>query len=118
MQLGFKQCSPNPCIFFYNKVTLLTYVDKFILIGPNNENIEGAIEMMRENADDVQEKGDLCHLVGVHVKELDDGTIILYQPHLIESILTDAHLLGGTRPASVLMVCSVVFYTDLEGEPF
>ena len=93
------------------------YVDDFLLIGPNDEAIDDAIEMMQDNAD-VEDKGDLCQYVGVHVEQLDDGTIILSQPHLIESILTDLRLLDGAKPASTPMLCSVILHADLDGEPF
>ena len=94
IKLGFKQCPTDPSMFFYKKVILLMYVDDFILIGPSDEAIDDAIEMMQDYAD-IEDKGDLCHYVGVHVEQLDDGTITLSQPNLIESIITDLHLIGN-----------------------
>ena len=73
--------------------------------------------MMQDNTY-VEYKGGLCHYVGVHVKQLIDGTIILSQPNLIESIFTDLCLQSGAKLAYMPMLCSVILYADLDGEPF
>ena len=97
-------------------VVLLMYVDDFILIGPTDELIDEAILTMQDNAD-VEDKGDLCQYVRVLAKRIDEFTIVLRQPHLIEAIIIDLQLDDNSKPASTPMLCSVVLCADLDGEP-
>ena len=86
--LGFVQDPIDPCVFYYMHVMLLMYVDDFILIGPTNELIDEAILTMQDNAD-VEDKRDVCQYVGVLAERIDEFTIVLRQPHLIEAIIID-----------------------------
>ena len=116
--IGFKQSSVDPCIFFYKKVVLLMYVDDFIIAGPSDDDIDEAIEMIQDNTD-VEDKGEVNDYVGIHIDKLEDESINLTQPRLIQSILEELHLVPGESKASpVPALTSVVLHADLEGEPF
>ena len=56
------------------------YVDNFIIGGPTNQAINGAIEFIKDNTG-IEDAGDISDYVGVHVKKLDNNTLNLFQPH-------------------------------------
>ena len=60
---------------------------------------------MRSAGLELMVKGDMSDFLGVKIDRKRDGLIHLTQPHLINSILKDLHLLNtGSRPPTVKMV--------------
>ena len=114
--LGFIQSTIDPCVFFYKNIVLLMYVDDFIIAGPNQGEIDDAIELIKDNAD-VEDKGDMCQYVGVHAERRKD-ILILTQPHLIQSILDDMHFNARTKSCSTPSLSSVILHADLDGDNF
>jgi hypothetical protein len=66
------------------------YTDDSILAGPDQKEIEQAVQQMKEVGLDITIEGDLTDFLGVNVDQHeDDGMIHLMQPHLIQQILKD-----------------------------
>jgi histone deacetylase 1/2 len=65
------------------------YTDDSILGGPNEKEIEEIIEKMKQIKLDITVEGDLSDFLGVNINRIDESTIELKQPHLIDSIIKD-----------------------------
>jgi hypothetical protein len=120
---GFKQSEVDLCLYHRGKVALLLYVDDGIFVGPTQKDIDEAYNSLVAPMDDhpafkMTDEGNLCDYLGVKVDHLENGTIKLSQPHLIQQVLDD---LGfnertGTKPTPA--ASTVKLSRDLHGEPF
>jgi hypothetical protein len=120
---GFKQSEVDLCLYHRGSVSLLLYVDDGIFVGPSQKDIDEAYNILVEPFDDhpafkMTDEGTLGDYLGVKIDYLENGTIKLSQPHLIQQILDD---LGfnertGTKPTPA--ATSVKLSRDLHGEPF
>ena len=113
--LGFRQSTIDPCVFYYKQLVLLMYVDDFIIAGPTINDINDAFEIISDNVD-LEWKGDVCDYVGVHF-ERNDKSIVLSQPHLIQSIIEDLHLDRNSKSAPTPSTGNVL-HADIEGDDF
>ena len=113
-------------VFFYRGTNIiLVYTDDLILLDKDSEdNIDKAVDdlLMIFCIDD---GGSIDEYLGVKVQRLDEATILLTQPQLIDSILINLKLLdedGKPRPntATKDLPCMVTkpIGLDPEGEPF
>jgi hypothetical protein len=57
------------------------------IAGPDQNEIERAIEDIKAAGLDITVEGDLQDFLGVNIEKKADGTIHLTQPHLIDQIL-------------------------------
>jgi hypothetical protein len=62
------------------------YTDDSILVGPTNEELDECIEAIKQAGLRITVDGDITDFLGVKVKQNDNGTIMLTQPHLIDQI--------------------------------
>jgi hypothetical protein len=62
------------------------------LAGPDEKELLKIIEDIKGTGLKVTMEGDIGDFLGVNINRLDDGTIELTQPHLIDQILKDLHL--------------------------
>ena len=85
---GFEQSKVDKCLFYRGKVIYAIYHDDSIVAGPDEQKIEDVIKQKRENKLDIAEEVTLEDFIGVNIERMDDGTIHLPQPHLINQILT------------------------------
>jgi hypothetical protein len=89
-EIGFEQSKVDECVFYRGKTIFVVYVDDGIFASPNEEEIDKAINDLREANFDIEDKGDITDYLGVRVSYEKDGKIKLWQPHLIDSIVKDA----------------------------
>jgi hypothetical protein len=68
------------------------YTDDSILAGPDPKEINQIIKKMEEVKLDITIEGDLQDYLGVNIERMEDGTIQLTQPHLIDQILDNLRL--------------------------
>ena len=52
---------------------------------------------------------------GIQIQKLDDGSIMLTQPQLIDSIIHDLHLQSGSNPKTTPTVTSKLLHKDTNG---
>ena len=91
-RIGFQQSQYDECVLYRDNVLYVLYVDDSIVAGPCEEQIDKAIQDMRNIGLDLTVEGDLTDFLGVNLDRQTDGTIHLTQPHLINSILSDLGL--------------------------
>jgi hypothetical protein len=92
LKIGFQQSEIDECVFYRNSTIFVVYVDDGIFASPNNKEIDQAIMDLRKAKFDIEDKGDIKDYLGVHVTKLSDGKLKLWQPHLIEQIISDVKL--------------------------
>jgi hypothetical protein len=92
-KMGFVQSEADECVFYRGPTVFCVYTDDGILTGPNKLHIKMCMKEMGERFN-ITDEGELDEYLEVKVTHLDDGTISLTQPHLIDSIIEDM----GFRP--------------------
>jgi hypothetical protein len=120
---GFRQSKVDMCLYFRGKVALLLYVDDGIFCGPSQKDIDEAYNSLVKPLGDhpafkMTDEGTLCDYLGVKVDYLDNGTIKLSQPHLIQQILDDLGFNDRTGTKATPAASSVKLSRDLHGKPF
>ena len=116
VSLGFTQSQVDPCVFYYRTdALLLLFVDDVILGARTQEICNDVIHLLQDNVD-VDDQGDLCDYLGVHVTPIPGG-LKLSQPQLIDSILQDLGLTTASKPLLTPAVASRPIHADLEGQP-
>jgi len=125
---GFVQSNVDMCVYYRNSVVLLLYVDDGIFIGPNQQDIDEAYQLLSKVFVDAQciehrayvmtDEGDLVDYLRVKIDRLENGLIKLSQPHLIQQILDDLGMNDATKPQLTPAVTSVKLNRDPNGQPF
>jgi Reverse transcriptase (RNA-dependent DNA polymerase)/GAG-pre-integrase domain len=90
-QIGFKQCKSDPCIFWRNQTLIVLYTDDTIVTGPCTKEVDEAIKEI-STVFEITHQPEVKDFLGVHIQRNTDGTIVLTQPQLIKSIITDLGL--------------------------
>ena len=119
---GFKQSEVDLCLYHRKNVALLLYVDDGIFVGPNQQDIDEAFNILVVPFDDhpafkMTDEGTLGDYLGVKIDYLDNGTIKLSQPHLIQQILDDLGFNERTGTKATPAAVAVKLNRDLHGTP-
>jgi len=85
---------------YFSEATSFSCVDDGIFAGPRLEDIEKAIEDLRDrrkakNKYVIEDQGDIKDYLGINFEYLSDGKIKLSQPHLIAQIVEEVGLKKG-----------------------
>jgi Reverse transcriptase (RNA-dependent DNA polymerase) len=125
---GFVQSEVDMCVYYRKSVMLMIYVDDGIFIGPKQDDIDEAYNLLSNAYMDKQGKvhrayvmtdeGDLADYLGVKIDRLPNGLIKLSQPHLIQQILDDLGMIGATKSQPTPAATSVKLSRDPDGQPF
>jgi len=91
IKLGYVQSAIDTCVFYRGTTIFFTYVDDGIFIDTSVEKINLAVTEL-SNEFNIEDKGDVSEYLGVKIEYLDDGRIKLFQPHLIDQIITELNL--------------------------
>ena len=68
------------------------YTDDSILAGPNKEELQQVIKEIKKSGLNVTVEEDLQDFLGVRIDRMEDGSISLTQPQLIDQILKDLRM--------------------------
>ena len=118
--VGFKQSAHDQCVFYKGTAMYTLYTDDSILAGPDKAELLDIIQQMKDANLDLTVEGDLSDFLGVNIDKQSDGTLLLTQSRLIESILADLGL-GGSDTTSIKstpMASSKLLSRHTESEPF
>jgi hypothetical protein len=58
----------DPCLFIFDKVICLVYVDDTLFYSPKPEYIDEVIQKLRDENVDLEEEEDIASFLGVHIK--------------------------------------------------
>ena len=115
---GFVQSQVDECLFYYKSSIVMIYVDDTMICGPSKKEVDEIVKVLSELFD-VEDQGDLSDYLGVKIEKLPDGKFKFTQPHLIDQILSDLHLLQpDCKPTSMPALLSKVLQPDSDGRPF
>lgn len=90
--IGFKQSEHDECVLYRGKVIYVLYTDDTIITAPNNTLIDEALKNIEKAGLKVTDEGNIEDFLGVNITRMDDGSIHLHQPHLIDQILKDLNI--------------------------
>jgi hypothetical protein len=79
------------CIY-HRKATYIFYTDDSILAGPGEKELDDIITKMKNIGLKITCEGGIRDFLGINIECKDDGSFILTQKRLIDSILQDLGL--------------------------
>ena len=96
---------------------ILVYIDNCIVFGPGSQTIDQVIEDLRACSCHftVDDQGDVGDFLGIQVQNQEEGSIMLMQPQLIDSILKDLHLQNGSNTKKMPPVTTSLLHKDTDG---
>ena len=117
-EAGFEPSKVDPCLYYKGGVILLIYIDDCILMGTMNAVIDEAVCTLRSSKQNftIEDKGAVGNFLGVIINHYNDGTIMLTQPQLIDSIIEDLNMKDNTKPRPIPACSSKLLHKDTEGE--
>ena len=117
-EVGFVQSEVDECVFYRGNVMYVLYTDDSLLAGPDQKEVEKAIEDIRAAKLDITIEGDIQDFLGVNITRREDGTVHLTQPHLIDQILEDLHMEENVTTKTLPAPSSKILSRHSDSEDF
>ena len=116
-EIGFKPSKFDPCLYYRGPVGFLVYIDDCIVFGPTNNSIDQVVADLRTSSRQftVDDQGDVGDFLGIQVQKQEDGSILLMQPQLIDSIIKDLHLQSSSNSKKAPSVTTSLLHKDTDG---
>jgi hypothetical protein len=92
IQVGFVQSQHDPCVFYHGKSTYIIYTDDSILAGPDEQELDAIIQKMKNVGLKITCAGGIEDFLGITIDRKENGTFVLTQKRLIDSIIQDLGL--------------------------
>ena len=90
--IGFQQSEHDECVLYRGKVIYVLYTDDTIITATNNKLIDDMVKDIEKAGLKVTDEGNIEDFLGVNITRMDDNSIHLHQPHLIDQILKDLNI--------------------------
>jgi Reverse transcriptase (RNA-dependent DNA polymerase) len=91
-QVGFVQSEHDPCVFYKGKSIYILYTDDSILAGPDEQELDNIIQQMKDVGLKITSEGGIEDFLGITIERKSNGSFLLTQKRLIDSILHDLGL--------------------------
>ena len=116
-KISFTLSTFNPCLYYRGSVVFLVYIDDCIVFGPNKQAIGRVITDLHACSIylTIDDQGDISDFLGIQVQKQEDGSIMLTQPPLINSIIKDLHLQSGSNSKKTPAVTTNLLHKDTNG---
>ena len=113
-EIGFKPSKFDHCLYYRGSVVFLVYIDDCIIFGSSNQAIEQVVADLRACSRQftVDDQGDVGDFLGIQVQKQEDGSIMLTQPQLIDSIIKDLHLQSSSNGKKTPSVTTSLLHKD------
>jgi Reverse transcriptase (RNA-dependent DNA polymerase) len=92
LTIGFVQSEHDPCVFYKGRSIYILYTDDSILAGPDEQELDSIIQHMKDVGLNITSEGGIEDFLGINIARQHDGSFILTQQRLIDSILKDLGL--------------------------
>ena len=115
--IGFVQSNIDKCVFYRGSIIYILYMENSILAGPNQKEIDDAINDIKKANLDITIEGSLDELLGVKITKQQDGSMVMKQEHLIDTILEDLHM-TDTKPSPNPARSDTTLKHHLDSKPF
>jgi histone deacetylase 1/2 len=106
IQFGFKTSKCDPSLFIFTKekqvVYLLVYVDDLIITGSSTTLVQTLVQKL-DSAFSLKQLGDLDYFLGIEVKNLSDGSLLLTQSKYLKDLLIKTNMLDCKPIATPMM---------------
>ncbi len=116
INLGWEQSKADECLYYKNDVLFIVYVDDGILVSPTKCHIDDELNIFQQNFN-ISIEGTLADYVGVNIEKLDDNTINMTQPNIINSILTELNFTDNTKPTTTPANGGTIVTDGFDKEP-
>ena len=95
----------------------MVYIDDCIIFGPSDQSIDQVVADLRACSRQftVDDQDDVGDFLGIQVPKQDDGSILLMQPQLIDSIIRDLHLQTSSNGKKTPSVATSLRHKDVDG---
>ena len=115
--IGFTPSKFDLCLYYHNSVNFLVYIDDCIVFGPDNRAIDDVVTDLHNSSQNftINDQGEVGNLLGIQIQKRDDGSIILTQPHLIDSIIQHLHLQSRSNPKGTPSITTKLLHKDANG---
>ena len=82
----------------------MVYIDDRIVFGPNDKAIDEVVNDLRLSSKNftLNDQGEVGDFLGIQIQTRDDGSIVLTQSQLLDSIIQDLHLQSGSNPKKTI----------------
>ena len=114
LELGFTQSTTDECVFYRGPTIFMVYTDDGIFCGSDKDDIDTCMNELGQRFE-ITDEGDIDEYLGVKVTRLDDGTIELTQPHLIDSIIADLGFKENTKGKDTPAPSTASINRDIDG---
>ncbi len=116
-EINFKQPLIDDCVFYWDDVIFIVYVNNGIFLGPSDLQLHDIINKLRNLKLSIEDQGHPADCVGVSIKKLKNSVIELTQQALIDSIISDVAL-NNSKVKAVPAKVSEILHTHLDKPPF
>jgi hypothetical protein len=116
-EINFKQSLIDDCVFYWDNVIFIVYVDDGIFLGPLDQQLHDIINKLRNLKLSIDDQGHPADYVGVSIKKLKNSIIELTQRALIDSMISDVAL-GDSKVKAVPAKVREILHTHLDKPPF
>ena len=115
--IGFTPSNFDPCLYYRKSIIFLVYIDDCIVFGPNDKAIDEVTTDLRNSTQNftLDDQSDVGDFLGIQIQKQDDGSIVLTQLQLIDSIIHDIHLQSRSNPKTTPSVTTKLLHKDAEG---
>ena len=115
--IGFTPSKFDPCLYYRKSIVFLVYIDDCIVFGPDDTAIDEVVADLRKSTQNftIDDQGEVGDFLGIQIQKLADGSIVLTQPHLIDSFIQDLHLQNGSNTKTTPAITSKVLHKDADG---
>ena len=115
--IGFTPSKLNPCLYYRKSIVFLVYIDDCSVFGPNDKAIDEVVNDLRLSSKNFtfDDQGEVGHFLCIQIQTLDDGSIVLTQPQLIDSIIQDLHLQSGSNHKNTPAITTKLLHKDANG---
>ena len=113
LQMGFKQCQTDQCVFYKDDIIILIYVDDCCIISKNEKGIQDTMNALKEHYT-ITDEGEMDEYLGIKL-EHSGNQIRMTQPLLIDRIIEAIPRMKKANPSNVPAHPSVILTKDEAG---
>ena len=115
--IGFTPSKFDPCLYYRKSIVFLVYIDDCIVFGPNDKAIDEVVKDLRMSSKNftIDDQGEVGDFLDIQIQTLDDGSIVLTQPQLIDSIIHDQHLQSRSNTKTTPAITTKLLHKDADG---
>ena len=112
--IGFTLSKFNPCLYYRGSIIFLVYIDDCIIFGPDDKAIDEVVTNLQNCTQNftIDDQGEIGDFLGIQIQKPDDGSIMLTQPQLIDSIIQDLHLQNRSNPKTTPALTTKLLHKD------